>query len=84
MIVDRYSSWPLVYRATDLSAGELVRILRRVFTSYGVPEEFTWDGATVFTGHVFEEFCATWECGIESPPLSGPTPHWVELDYAET
>ena len=36
VVVVRYSSWPLVYRAADLCMGELVRILRGVFTSYGL------------------------------------------------
>ena len=34
----------------------------------------TLDGATVFTGHVFEEFCKTWGCGTESPQLIIPIP----------
>ena len=59
VVVDWYSSWPMVYRATDLSAGELVRVLRRVFTSYRVAEELTLDRATVFTSHVFEEIYKT-------------------------
>ena len=49
VVVDRYSSWPPLYRATDLSAGESVRILRQVFTSYVVAEEFNSDPATVFS-----------------------------------
>ena len=60
VMVDRYSSWTLVYRATYLSVGELVRILSLVFAPYKVAEEFTLDVATVFTGYVFAEFCKTW------------------------
>ena len=60
VVVDRPYSWPLVYRATELSVGELVVILKQVFTSYVVAEEFTSDRATVFTGHVFDDFCKTW------------------------
>ena len=63
------------YKATttDLSVGELVRILRQFFTSYGVAEEFTSDGATIFTGHVFEEFCKTW--GVWQRVSSAHHPH---------
>ena len=63
-----------------LSAGELVRILRQVFTSYSVAEEFTSDGATVFTGHVFEEFCKMW--GVRHRVSSAHHPHsnlWAEV-----
>ena len=50
----------MLYRATDLSAGELVRILGRGFTSYGVAKEFNSYRAKVFTGHVFKEVCKVW------------------------
>ena len=49
----------MVYWATDLSEGKLVRVQRQVFTSYGVAEELTSYVTTVFTGHVFEEFYKT-------------------------
>ena len=63
-------------RATDLSVGELVRIIRQVFTSYGVAEEFTSDRATVLTGHVFKEFCKTWGVRhrVSSPKIIILTP----------
>ena len=47
-MMDRYFSWPLLFRATDLSVGELVRILRRGLNSYGVAEEFPSEGDTVW------------------------------------
>ena len=80
MVVDRYYSWHLVYRATDLSSGELVRVLRGVFTSYQVAEEFTSHRATVITGHVFEELCKTW--GVQHRVSSAHHPHsnfWEEV-----
>ena len=78
VVVDRNSRWPLVYKYTDLSAGELVRILRQVFTSYRVAEEFTSDEATVFTGHVFKGASSGVHChGPDTegvPPRAGGRP----------
>ena len=60
VVVDLYSSWPMVYQATDLSVGDLVRALWQVFTIYGVAEYLTLDRATVFTGYVFKKVCKMW------------------------
>ena len=55
VVVTGTPAGPWCTPTTDLSAGELVTILRRVFTSYRVAEKFTLDRATVFTDHVFKE-----------------------------
>ena len=74
VVVDRYSSWPLVYRAKDLSARELGRILRRVFISCRVAEEFTSDGATKSVAMCSRSSARRGEFGTESPQLIIPTP----------
>ena len=43
VIVDRYSHWPMAYRAENGSAG-LIKILREVFSTYDVAEELASDG----------------------------------------
>ena len=44
IIVDRFSSWPLVYRFTKANSQELTKCMRKVFESYGIPEVLTTDG----------------------------------------
>ena len=51
----------------------MVRLLRQIFTSYSVEEELTSDGATVFTGYGFKEFCKT--RGVRHRVSSAQHPH---------
>ncbi|GFN84229.1 retrovirus-related pol polyprotein from [Plakobranchus ocellatus] len=43
VVVARFSSWPIVYRSTSGADG-LVKRLREIFVTFGVPEELTTDG----------------------------------------
>ena len=44
VIVDRYSSWPSIYKCRDGTSAELVKVLREYFCTWGTPEEMATDG----------------------------------------
>ena len=55
--VDRLTGWPDVRRSkhVDSGSGGLVKMLRDLFTTFGIPEEVTTDGGPEFTsGEVFK------------------------------
>ena len=48
LVVDRYSNWPVVERASDGAEG-LISCLRRVFATFGIADELSSDGGPEFT-----------------------------------
>ena len=44
VVVDRYSAWPMVYHITTGGSITLVKKLREIFVTFGIPEEFASDG----------------------------------------
>ena len=59
MIVDRYSNWPIVERAHSGASG-LIDCLRRMFVTFGIPDELSSDGGPEFTASTTREFLKTW------------------------
>ena len=55
VIVDRYSNWPIVERVTNGATG-LVASLKRVFNTFGAPEELASDGGPQFTSETTRKF----------------------------
>ena len=49
VLVDRYLGWPIVQRAERSTAAELVKVMKQVCMTYGVPKELSSDGGTQFT-----------------------------------
>ncbi|CAB4009713.1 translation initiation factor IF-2-like [Paramuricea clavata] len=47
VIVDRYSNWPIIERAQDGAKG-LINCLRRLFATFGIPDECATDGGPEF------------------------------------
>ena len=47
VVVDRYSNWPIVERASH-GAGGLIACLRRTFVTFGIPDELASDGGPEF------------------------------------
>ena len=60
VIVDRYSSWPIVERAEEGATG-LIKTLRHTFATYGIPDELSSDGRPEFVSHATREFLHQWE-----------------------
>ena len=59
VVVDRYSNWPIIERATQGSQG-LISCLRRIFTTCGIPDECATDGGPEFTAAVTCQFLKDW------------------------
>ncbi|KAK3773509.1 hypothetical protein RRG08_022224 [Elysia crispata] len=72
VIVDRYSSWPMVFRS-EAGAKGLVRRLRETFVTFGVPEVLTSDGGPQFTAGKIQEFMKS--CGVHHRLTSVENPH---------
>ena len=62
-LADRYSNWLSVLKLKRDTSEELIAVLRNYFATFGVPELFSTDGASIFTSNTFRDFCARW--GIE-------------------
>ena len=62
VIVDRFSGCPLVYnfKPNQATSNSFVNILREVFMTYGVADEFGSDGGPKFLSTKLDEFLKFW------------------------
>ena len=72
VVVDRYSNWPMVFKSENGADG-LVKRLREVFVTFGVPEELTSDGGPQFTAGKTQNFLSSW--GVSHRLTSVANPH---------
>ncbi|XP_064462293.1 uncharacterized protein K02A2.6-like [Ornithodoros turicata] len=56
MFVDTFSRWPEVIPVSSMSAAELIRHLRRVFATHGLPDVVFTDNGTSFTSSETADF----------------------------
>ena len=54
--VDAHSKWPEVFPMTSTTAIKTIETLRRLFSSYGLPEELVSDNGPQFTSEEFASF----------------------------
>ena len=55
-VICRYSGWLSLFRLTKDDSQHVMSILREYFSRWGIPVNFTTDGASVFVSHDMETF----------------------------
>ena len=59
-LADRYSNWLSIFKLKKDDSAHVMEALRQYFTRWGVPVNFTSDGASVFTSTAMGDFLDRW------------------------
>lgn len=57
---DRYSGWTEIHNSEHTNTMAICNILRRYFSTFGVPEELSTDGGPPFSSYEFKMFLQRW------------------------
>ena len=60
--MDRFSSWPSVFKVPNVGADQLVKHLRHQFETYGASEELASDGGLAYVAATTQSFLKQWGC----------------------
>ena len=71
LVFDAHSKWPEVVNMTTTSAQCTIEELRRMFASYGIPEQLVSDNGPQFVSGCFEEFMKHIKCTPYHPSSNG-------------
>ena len=74
MVVDRYANWQMVFQS-ERGADRLIKQLRKVFVTFGVPKELTSDGGPQFTADKTQEFLKSWGVNHRLTSVANPHPN---------
>ena len=73
IIVDRYSGWLSVYKATKDGATGLISTMKEYFSTFGIAEQVTSDEGSQYTSQKTQKFFNDW--GISHRTSSSYFPH---------
>ena len=59
-LADRYSNWLSIFKLDKDDSVHIMKALRQYFSWWGVPKNFTSDGASVFTSGAMKDFFDKW------------------------
>ncbi|XP_035916389.1 uncharacterized protein K02A2.6-like [Anopheles stephensi] len=57
LVIDTFTKWPEIVATTTMTAKTTIRILREIFSRFGMPNVLVSDNGTQFTSTEFELFC---------------------------
>ena len=61
VIVDRYSNWLSLFKLSQDTSANIIRVLRDYFTTWGVPQSISTDGDKNFTSRELETWLQRWD-----------------------
>lgn len=56
LLMDAHSKWPEIVEMKTTTAADTIAVLRRVFSSFGLPEQLVSDNGPQFVSHEFADF----------------------------
>ena len=57
LIVDSFSKWPEVFMMSSITSNATLVKLKKLFSSFGLPDVIVSDNGTQFTSHLFQSYC---------------------------
>ena len=56
LVIDAHSKWPEIFRMSSTTVQETIVVLRRIFASFGLPDQLVSDNGPQFTAREFADF----------------------------